>query len=165
MTRATQDLTDLSLQDSAKIAEENTKVGQPKLYGAEDVLNVISQFEIFDYDQNFKIGEFEVTPRDAGHILGSASLEIVGQDGFVIAFSGDLGNSPQDLIQKTRPIGYADVIVMESTYGDKTHPKENPKVKIKSEIVEIEKSGGTLLVPCFSLERTQEILHITSFKI
>ena len=153
MTRATKDLTELSLEDSAKVAKEN---GRAILYTPKDVETIVSQFEIFDYDENFRLGEFEITPRDAGHILGSASLEVIDKAGKVIVFSGDLGNTPQDLIQKTQNIKYADI----STYGDKVHPKEDSKQVLANEINKIEDTGSTLLIPAFSLERTQELLHI-----
>ena len=102
--------------------------------------------------------------RDAGHILGSASLEIV--DGNPnssiqkIIFSGDLGNSPEPLLMETEMIDSADAVVMESTYGDRTHPDSDPSAAIQKEVNIIEKTGGTLLIPAFALERTQELLHI-----
>lgn len=160
MTRATKDLTELSLEDSAKVAKENHRNGKQVLYTSQDVETIVNQFEVFDYDENFRLGEFEVTPRDAGHILGSASLEVVDKAGKSIVFSGDLGNTPQDIIKKTENIAYADIVLMESTYGDKVHPKEDSKQVLADEINQIESSGSTLLIPAFSLERTQELLHI-----
>jgi len=91
--------------------------------------------------------------------LGSASIEMISAKGEKIVFSGDLGNSPEDLIQPTETFNEADVVVMESTYGDQLHTLENPKEIMRQEINEIEKTGGTLLIPAFSIERTQEVLH------
>jgi metallo-beta-lactamase family protein len=101
---------------------------------------------------------------DAGHILGSAMLEIVDRQPSSsitkIVFSGDLGNSPEPLLQPTEVLKTAGAVVMESTYGDRLHPDLDPQTIVQSEINSIEKSGGTLLIPAFSLERTQELQHM-----
>ncbi len=126
-------------------------------------MELMTLCRIVHYDKPFTVGNFEITYRDAGHILGSASVEIVdkraGNGPRKIAFSGDLGNTPQDLVRPTEPVTEADLVVMESTYGDKTHSEEDPTKVIQEEINAVEASGGTLLIPAFSLERTQEILH------
>lgn len=161
MTPPTSDLTEISLIDSAKINKEDTTHGP--LFNKEDVDETVYIFKTVDYDSQFTVGCFNIIMRDAGHILGSASLEIVDQsaeDDFrKLVFSGDLGNTPQDLIRATKFIDNGDVVVMESTYGDKSHPTDNPSDIIQSEINIIEKSGGTLLIPAFSIERSQELLH------
>lgn len=159
MTEPTQDLTQLSLLDSAKINKEDAKKKKP-LYEKNEVEQVFDQFRTVTFGKPFSIGDFSVTYREAGHILGSASIEIVEESsGQKIVFSGDLGNTPEDLIRPTEMIGSGDAVVMESTYGDTTHPGENPSIKIQSEINIIEQTGGTLLIPAFSIERSQEILH------
>lgn len=159
MTPPTRDITEISLFDSAKINEEDNR----SLYDLKQVTQTVELFRTIDYDKSFDVGDFEIIMRDAGHILGSASLEIVDQSATgnlkKIVFSGDLGNSPEDLIKPTELISSADVVVMESTYGDKTHPNENPSDKIAQEINAIENNGGTLLIPAFSIERSQELLH------
>lgn len=161
MTPPTRDLTELSLYDSAKVAKEDL---HPILYDLKLAEDTVTRFETVDYRTPKQIGDFTVTFRDAGHILGSASLEIVDNapDSEIkkIVFSGDLGNTPEDLEMSTELIDESDAIVMESTYGDRLHPKGDPIEQIKSEINTIEASGGTLLVPAFSLDRTQELLHI-----
>ena len=161
MTPPTRDLTEISLYDSAKIAKE---ANHPILYDHNLAVETVMKFETVDYRIPRQIGNFIVTFRDAGHILGSASLEIVdnspNSEIKKIVFSGDLGNSPEDLEQATELIDNADAVVMESTYGDRLHPKENPVDLVQSEINAIETSGGTLLIPTFSLDRTQELLHI-----
>jgi len=161
MTPPTKDLTELSLYDSAKIAKEDL---HPILYDLELAEETVTKFETVDYRIPKQIGNFTVTFRDAGHILGSASLEIVDNspDSEIkkIVFSGDLGNTPEDLEMPTELIDKGDVVIIESTYGDRLHPKGSPVDQIQSEINTIEMSGGTLLVPAFSLDRTQELLHI-----
>jgi metallo-beta-lactamase family protein len=168
MTPPTRDLTEISLYDSAKIADDNLrhnrKDSKEVLYDRNLAVQTVMKFETEEYRKPKQIGDFTVTFRDAGHILGAASLEIVdgrpNSEFKKIVFSGDLGNSPEPLERETELIDSADVVVMESTYGDRLHPKENPVEKVQAEINIIEKSGGTLLVPTFSLDRTQEMLHM-----
>lgn len=112
---------------------------------------------VVDYHAPFEIGGYGITMYDAGHILGSASVVINGAQKMV--FSGDLGNSPEELLHATEKIAAADVVVMESTYGDRTHHVEDTDAMLLNEINAIEKNGGVLLIPAFSIERTQEILH------
>lgn len=161
MTPATRDLTEISLLDSAKIAKEDAR---KILYDENLAEETIGRFKTVDYRKPFDVGDFTITFRDAGHILGAASLEIIDNKSESqirkIVFSGDLGNTPEDLLQETEHIDSADIIVMESTYGDSLHPKSKAGDALQSEINAIESSGGTLLIPAFSLDRTQELLHL-----
>ncbi len=161
MTPATRDLTELSLFDSAKVAKDD---GKEFLYDSAMVTQTITRFRPVEYHTPAQIADFTATFRDAGHILGSASLEITDNnpDSEIkkIVFSGDLGNTPEPLEAATELIDSADAVVMESTYGDRLHPIGNPIDSIQSEINIIENTGGVLLIPSFSLDRTQELLHI-----
>lgn len=159
MTAPTAELTQLTLLDSAKINQEDHPDNY--LYDREQVFNLTKRFKIVGYDQPFSVGAFKITLRDAGHIIGSASVE-AEVEGKKIVFSGDLGNTPEDLTNPTRNISSADVVVMESTYGDKTHPVGEAMDILRAEINTIESANSTLLIPAFSLERTQELLHIIS---
>lgn len=160
MTPQTKDLTELSLFDTAKIAKEDNRTF---LFDKALVEQTVKQFDAIPYRTPFRIGDFTITMRDAGHILGSASLEIIDANPNSsmqkIVFSGDLGNSPEPLLMETELIESADAVVMESTYGDRIHPDTDPSLAIQKEINLIEQSGGTLLIPAFALERTQELLH------
>jgi metallo-beta-lactamase family protein len=160
MTDATADLTELSLLDSAKIAEKNSVHA---LYDTDLAIRTIDRFSVSPYHEPINIGDFVVTFHDAGHILGSASLEIEDTKADYeikkIVFSGDLGNTPEDIVRATEYIESADAVVMESTYGNRLHPDEDPSDIIQSEINAIEKEQTTLLIPAFSMDRTQEILH------
>lgn len=162
MTPPTRDLTELSLLDSAKIARE--KDSNKILYDEDLAIKAIARFKTINYHQTFALGDFTINILDAGHILGSGSLVIEDKnpDSAIkkIIFSGDLGNTPEPLEKETETINNADAVVMESTYGDRLHPHANPSDAVAFEINSIEKSGGTLLVPAFSLERTQELLHM-----
>lgn len=161
MTPPTRDLTELSLLDSAKIAKEDKS---QILYNTKDVIDTVKQFVTMDYHKEIHIGDFVVTFYDAGHILGSASLEIVDKNpssGIAkIIFSGDIGNFPAYLEDPTEFLSSADCVVMESTYGDRLHNNESPLDALQSEINAVEVSDGTLLIPSFSLDRAQELLHM-----
>ena len=161
MTPETRDLTELSLFDTAKIAKNN---GKKILFDKKLVEETLTRFKTVGLHTPFQIGDFTITMRDSGHILGSASLEIVdnkpNSEIKKIIFSGDIGNYPEPLEKVTETFEEGDAVVMESTYGDRLHPKLDAADAVQSEINAIEKSGGTLLIPSFSLEKTQELLHM-----
>ena len=157
MTKATHMLTALVLADAAKVAAED--LDKEPLYALEDVDKVLLLIEEVAYDEAFSIGSMSVVFRDAGHILGSGSIEVTDATKRKIVFSGDLGNTPEDMIQPTEQVKKAEYVVVESTYGDRLHREEDPSVVLQEEINEIEKSGGVLLIPSFSIERAQELLH------
>lgn len=161
MTPATASLVELTLLDSAKIVTEDHP--DHPLYSIDDVDLLLRQIITVEYGEPFSISHFDLMFRDAGHILGSAIIEITDTRATgrlkKIVFSGDLGNSPEDIVRPTDTISYSDIVVMESTYGDRLHPKEDATEIIHNEINTIEKTGGTLLIPAFSVDRTQEILH------
>jgi metallo-beta-lactamase family protein len=161
MTQATRELAELSLLDTAHIAAQEDR---PILYDKEQAKATMTQFKSIKYRERFSIGDFRITYRDAGHLLGSASIEIEDvsspEGKRHIVFSGDLGNSPEDLLMPTELIDRADIAVMESTYGDRLHPAEDAMEVLQKEINAVEESGGILLIPAFSLQRTQEILHM-----
>jgi len=163
MTPPTAEITNISLYDTARINSDKNHV---ELYSDDDVEKTISLFKTIGYNEPFSIGPFKILLHDDGHIIGSASVEIVDTSSpeslQKIVFSGDLGNSPADLIKPTEMLSSADVVVIESTYGDRLHPNENPEDKVRDEINEIEKNGGVLLIPAFSIERSQELLHMIS---
>lgn len=155
MTRPSRDLVALSLRDAANVAIKN-KANKP-LFSLDDVEKLLEKIVTIEYDTELRVKEFTVLFRDAGHILGSASVEIIGSS--KIVFSGDLGNTPEDIIRPTTFIKDADYVVMESTYGDSLHTPEDVSQILKEEIVTVEHTRGVLLIPAFSMERTQELLH------
>ncbi len=162
MTAPTRDLTELILRDSVAILAENAKHrGRAPLYDEEDVETTLSLVEILEYHV-----EKEIAPglscflRNTGHILGSASVRIRDDEGAAVAITSDIGNSPSPLLPDWEAISDADALVMESVYGDRLHPPQAERVKslhdtLKSAI----KRGGTILIPAFSLERTQLMLY------
>lgn len=158
MTAPTFSLVEIVLRDAANIAEE--KVDFEPLYGMDEVEKLLNMVEIVEYNKPFTFSSFRVVLKDAGHILGSASVLVTDtHDNMSIVFSGDLGNSPEDIVKPTEYFDRADFVVMEATYGDTIRPKDDPSQILLEEINAAEKDGGVLLIPAFSLERTQEILH------
>lgn len=161
MTAPTREFVEILLQDSARVAEKDlTK--QP-LYSLDEVNKLLQMITVVEYNKPLRIGDFEAIFKDAGHILGSASIELVdisSDRNQKIVFSGDLGNTPQTIVKPTEYIDSADFVVMESTYGNSSHSDEDPAKIIQEEINAIEQTGGVLLIPAFAIERTQEVLHI-----
>lgn len=174
-TAATCDLCDIMLRDSAHIqmfeAEwRNRKArrnGQPEFvpaYTMEDALGVIQQFVECSYHQVIELAEgIKVRFVDAGHLLGSASIELwLTEDGKErkIVFSGDIGNLDQPLIKDPEYLESADYVVMESTYGDRSHGEKPDYV---GELVKIIRRtfqrGGNVVIPSFAVGRTQEMLY------
>ena len=164
-TLPTKDLTNPMLKDAFKIMNyEAERSGRKMLYGLTDINKLLSLFKSVNYGEKIKIDEqISVRFRDAGHILGSAIIEIWAQEKRKkrkIVFSGDLGNPPTPLLRPTEFIKEADYILVESTYGDKLHEnKELRKGLLEDAIEETISSGGVLMIPTFALERTQEILY------
>jgi metallo-beta-lactamase family protein len=102
---------------------------------------------------------FSIYLKDAGHILGSSMIEFT-IEGKKIVFTGDLGNTPTPLLRDTESISGADYVVMESVYGDRNHDtKDERRGKLESIIKDTISKNGTLVIPAFSLERTQVILY------
>ena len=158
MTEATKALAELVLFDSAKLAkEEEAKV---VLYTDEDVDTILKQVQLVEYGKPFMVGEFEITYFDAGHILGSATVLIKTKSGELISFSGDLGNTPEPLLSPTHWIEKADVAVVESTYGDEIHEPRDEMEELAKIVEQAEREKGTVIIPSFSLQRSQEILYI-----
>lgn len=161
MTQPTAELLELTLSDAAHIAaHDETK---KPLFDEHDIEKVMALIHIVAYNEEFDVGPYTVLYKDAGHIMGSASILLrdnYNQDGVgTILFSGDIGNFPEDLVQPTEFFSQADVVLLESTYGGKVHSYENASKVLQEEINIVEKEDATLLIPSFSIERTQEILH------
>ncbi len=176
-TSATRDLAKILLLDSAKIQAGDLKYknkklakrGQPleeALYEEADALMAMSFFEVVDYHKEVKIAEgVAVQFIDAGHIIGSASVHLsIVENGKTtrISFSGDVGQYGDLLLRAPQPFPQADYILLESTYGDRLHNDAQPTAtKLLEVIVKtcVEKKGK-VIIPAFSVGRTQEILHV-----
>ena len=163
MTAATKDLAELILQDSVGIlAEDAQRLGVDPLFTQEDVDATFPLIETLAYHE-----EKEIAPgisaylRNTGHILGSASVRLKDlRDGSAVALTGDLGNSPSPLLPDWEPIPDADAILMESVYGDRLHPdRDNRVAKLLATLKDAIAKGGNILMPAFSIERTQLMLY------
>ncbi|MFA5125221.1 MAG: MBL fold metallo-hydrolase [Patescibacteria group bacterium] len=164
-TSATKELTEIILSDATKvIKEEVRRHGGEVLYRDKDVYGVIPLFWSLDYSQKQKLStDVTVCFRDAGHILGSAIVEVWVKEGIKpkkIVFSGDLGNPPAPIVRDTEFIAGADYVVVESTYGGRIHePAEMRSQILRQSILDSIGRGGVLMIPTFALERTQEVLY------
>lgn len=160
-TTPTQAFCRIFLEDTVHILKDlSERLKIPKLYDMNDVGNIMSLFEPLDYYQEIKpTPKITIKLYDAGHILGSAIIE-VQVEGKTIIFSGDLGNPPVPMLRDTDFISRADYVVMESTYGDQEHePFEKRQSQLAQTIKDAITKKGVLLIPAFAMERTQEILY------
>lgn len=163
MTPATKDLAELIMLDSVGIlGEEARRQDVAPLYEVQDVEKTFTLIETLEYHTEKEIAPgLSVYLRNTGHILGSASVRIKDlSDDTSIALTGDIGNSPSPLLPDWEPIPDADALVMESVYGDRLHPPHTERVnKLRDTLARAIKRGGTILIPAFSLERTQLMLY------
>jgi len=160
-TAPTRDFAEIFLADTAGLMENEAKeFKMPPLFAEEDVPKAIELFKPVKYHEKFSpAAGIEVEYFDAGHIFGSAFIRVTAE-GKTIVFSGDLGNPPVPILQDTEFIEEADCVLIESTYGNRNHDAaEERKSKLQTAITETASRGGTLLMPSFAMERTQEILY------
>lgn len=146
--------------DIAQIALRNADSLSPGRYPKGSVEAVLKNTTRVPYNSPVAIDGVTVNFSDAGHILGSSTLVVNEKGGERIVFSGDLGNTPSRLVKPTELIDGADIVVMETTYGDKSHTKDSPVEVIMDAIARIRKNKGTLLIPSFAIDRTQVLLNI-----
>lgn len=161
-TIPTKEFSEIMLEDSLGILMKENKYNgkwkQELIYAEDDIRKAMSQWEAVDYHKEFSVGDFKIIFKDAGHILGSAIIE-TEFNGKKIAFSGDLGNPPNPLLKDMEKITDADYMVVESTYGDREHEYiEDANLKLERVIEDTIHRGGVLMIPVFSIERTQKIL-------
>lgn len=148
------------LLDTGQILSGNKKIDLGSIYNDNNIKRSFLNWEQLDYDEKINItDQIEVVFRNAGHILGSAMVEI-RFDGKKILFTGDLGNSPSPLLPDTEEIRGIDYLVIESVYGDRNHESRHDRKRLLQKVIkENYARKGTLLIPTFSLERAQELLY------
>lgn len=158
-TEPTRALASPMFEDTVGILSKYTDLGLDKYYTEEGIKLALSLWQGFTYQQKIKITDnVEVRLLNAGHILGSAMVEFV-YNGKKILFTGDLGNSPSMLLPDTEKVTDADYLIMESVYGDRNHESREDRRRLLEETIEDNyKRKGTLIIPTFSLERSQELL-------
>lgn len=161
-TSATRDLMAVMLEDSAGLLREEAKrEGRPVLYDMDDVAALMARIVTVSYQKPFEVAPgLTAVLRDTGHILGSASVTFVDKEGTKVAFTGDLGNYPSPLLPDPDFVEDADALVMESVYGDRLHAdKEGRVARLRDTIKKAAARGGAILIPAFSMERTQLMLY------
>jgi len=174
-TKATKELCAIMLRDSAHIQEAEAAWKNKKarrlgkgtvepMYSFEDVEGIMNLFVSCDYHQIIQVcNEIEIRFVDAGHLLGSASIEIwllEDNNKRKIVFSGDIGNKNRPLIKNPEYIKESDFVVMESTYGNRNHEVVEDYAKLLADVVRRTfKRGGNVVIPAFSVGRTQELLY------
>ncbi len=165
-TPPTKELAELMLSDSLGVLEKEAKRhNEPLFYEERDIAAALELWKGIDYYQKLEIGDFKIRLLDSGHVLGSAMVEFeVGTrlsdgQGKKIVLTGDLGNPPTPLLRDPEEVRDAQVLLIESTYGNRVHEnRPERKLKLERVIEDTLKAGGFLMIPAFSLERTQELL-------
>jgi len=169
-TEGTRDLAALLLPDSAHLQEEDARLANERgyskhrpalpLYTSAQAQETVARLEAFPFDLPVEAAPgVTVTFRRAGHIVGSAFLD-VRADGKRILFSGDLGRYGTPLLADPDAPSPADALLLECTYGDRRHPDEPAAEELAREIHQAIARGGPLLVPAFAIGRTQELLFL-----
>ena len=174
-TIATRDLLDVMLKDAAFLQQKDIEWENRRrqragkeliepLYDMEDVEQVLSLVETIDYRQRtHAIPEVEFCFRDAGHIIGSAIVELwitEKKKSRKIVFSGDLGNNNSPLLRDPEVIDSADVLLMESTYGDRNHRPSDETIEEFQQVLDTAmEDGGNVFIPSFAVGRTQDLLY------
>lgn len=171
---ATEDLLRIMLEDSASIAESDAaydnrrrRSGQPEtqpLYRKRDVAETLRQVRGLPYGVLKEILQgVRLRLHNAGHILGSASVELqAGEEGGTrtLVFSGDLGMRNMPILRDSTPPSRADLVMLESTYGDRPHrPRAETLIEIGEILRRAREEGGNVLIPAFAVGRTQEVLY------
>ncbi|MEK9166135.1 MAG: MBL fold metallo-hydrolase, partial [Patescibacteria group bacterium] len=158
-TPPTRELAELMLRDSLGVlAKEAAADEKDLLYGEEDIQAAMKMWEGIEYHKEISLGDTVVKLRNSGHVLGSAMVDI-SWGGRRAVFTGDIGNPPTPLLQNPEEVRDAQVLFIESTYGGRLHEdRKMRKLTLERILEDAIKAGGTVMMPAFSLERTQELL-------
>lgn len=169
-SKATFDLCKILLPDSGHIQEEDADSANRHsyskhhpalpLYTEEEARNALQFFRTVDFGKQYRIGDdFTFSLFRAGHILGAAFIRVTAGDGTSILFSGDIGRLHDPVMKPPAKIQDADYLVVESTYGDRLHDKDNPADDIEKIVRRTAARGGTLVIPAFAVGRAQALLY------
>jgi metallo-beta-lactamase family protein len=175
-TAATVDLCQIMLRDSAHLQERDVyftnkirkRQNQPPvdpLYTMEDAEAAMAHFVGVQYDRSIEIAPgVSATFLDAGHILGSAGVCLEIEEGgrsLRLAFSGDIGRTEVPILRDPNVLRDMDVLIMESTYGDRTHsPREDVEEALAQTVREVATGGGKVIIPAFAVGRTQVLVYV-----
>lgn len=168
-TAGTRDLCRILLLDSAMLMEEEahharrhgwSRHAEPEpLYGTADVEKTLRLFRAVPWHQTYGLRDsLDFTFRKAGHILGAATVQL-RHHGVSLVFSGDLGRHDDPMFPPPEPPPPTDYLVVESTYGDRAHDRQDPGTQLEEVINRTVQRGGVVLIPSFAVGRTQAVLH------
>ncbi|MEU4498931.1 MBL fold metallo-hydrolase [Streptomyces sp. NPDC023998] len=169
-TAHTARLAEIVLRDSARLQTEQAQHANERrwskhrpakpLYDDTDVDHTLRYFDPVPIDTEIEIIAGTVlTLRGAGHILGSAWAHLTLEDGHTLAVSGDLGRPGHPLLRPAEPFSGADVLLTESTYGNRRHDDEAGRARFTAALTRTIGRGGTVVIPAFALDRTEVVLH------
>ncbi|MFM1875664.1 MAG: hypothetical protein RL266_1401 [Bacteroidota bacterium] len=169
-TRPTLEVAEIILLDSAKIQEEEARKANEEgyskhhpaepLYDLKDAEQAIAHFNSMPEGEWLELFEgISVRFQYNGHIIGATFIEL-DIHGKRFVFSGDIGRKDDLLLQPPKKPERADILFMESTYGDRSHPKEDLESRLKEIILNTRDRGGTLIIPSFAVERTQTLMFV-----
>jgi len=175
-TSASRDVTQIILLDSAYIQQKDFEIVQekaakhpernmtvyPPLYSTEEVVAAMGNFVTSDYHRRFRPVEgVEAEFFDAGHILGAATVHLTIRGGLRVAFSGDLGRNGLPIIRDPEILPPMEYLVLESTYGNRLHkPIGRASEELREIIRKAHSRGGKIIIPAFTIERTQELIYL-----
>lgn len=159
-TPPTRDISMLMFQDALKLMIDEAKEKDIKpMYSQIDIDRALNMWKVISYHNHLDVGnDIGVQFFDAGHVLGSSMIEFSYQ-GKKLLCTGDLGNTPTTLLKDTEVFMEPNFLLMESVYGDRNHDNDNRTEHLQRVVSEVIAKSGTLIIPSFSLERTQEVLY------
>lgn len=174
-TSGTAELSSLVLLDSGHLLEEEARYAHQRgssrhsiprpVYTVKDAERSLKSFRLKSFEEEFDLGpDIRASLVPAGHILGAAQVEItVGATR--VHFTGDLGRAGDPLMRAPRRLGAVDVLVTESTYGNRTHPKTDPAMTLGGIVTRVAKRGGVVLIPSFAVGRAETLLlHLSRLR-
>ncbi|WP_379944631.1 MBL fold metallo-hydrolase [Marinobacter sp. LM1] len=171
-TKATHELCKVLLPDAGFLQEEDAKYAFRKkfskhenpepLFTEKDAWEALKHFESLHFHEKFEpVKGFEVHFTPAGHILGSSCVHVTHKSSSRnVVFSGDVGRQDDIIMRPPEPISHADVLVCESTYGDRTHGETDPEKDLEEIITKTAGRGGIVLMPAFAVGRAQMLLYV-----
>jgi metallo-beta-lactamase family protein len=174
-TSGTAELSSLVLLDSGHLLEEEARYAhkrgtsrhnQPQpVYTVRDAERATESFRVTAFDEKFDLGpDLSATLLPAGHILGASQVRL-DVAGTTLHFTGDLGRATDPLMRQPRRLGAVDVLVTESTYGNRTHPDADPEKALGEIVTRVAARGGVVLIPAFAMGRAETLLlHLSRLR-
>jgi metallo-beta-lactamase family protein len=168
---ATKELCGILLPDSGHIQEEDARYyskhkisrhAQPQpLYNRDEAEQCLRSFEPLKFEESVKIGDIQIHLQSAGHILGAGSV-VLTAEGKTVVFSGDVGRWNDLFMCAPKPLPELDVLLLESTYGNRLHEKADPLEQMAGVINDTAQKGGVILIPSFAVGRAQTLMYMVA---